>query len=759
MEDPEYPSSKRRRFKADMKLQGPLTHENGQGAQMNGVNGRGMVSQEVTDEEDEAPSDDSYDSVDHKTPEILRYDLTIDSFIDWKRFEDKDGYETLQACHSKLNRILFKGLGDRATSITVAPKFDNKHVSSRGDRGNVDSEKVTIRISLNDSTEHRTIDRGPFEGSPEQEDFRSFWGSKAELRRFKDNAIARESLVWSSETSIPIQIIKHLLEFHFGVSNNSVEVRSVDLKEKLPGTTSQGPASESFELIWKSFQTLSNTLLNLSTLPIRIHTVTPGSAELSSSSLRLWSAQPVELFIEFESSPNWPDSLPAIQHTKIAFLIKIADLLDTAHSDMNLSTRVGLEHELVSSQGYLNTSYLDIIFLASTQSSEHPPQIPFRLRIRHEREEQLVRKAQIDRSLHGSVRDSLEAVLHLQQRQSARSTHVLAIRDLGRRCPNLSPTIRLLKLWTAAHLLTSQIPAEVIEIVAASVFTTSISSSDPRSLNMTFTEALKVLATWDWRKEPFIVDLNLPASASELDDTGRPLPSDATTKTITQPQIQSFHLRHRAWRDIDPMRHRVAATIFSNIDHTGVAFTQIPKLSSTPTSSSTFQPAGISALALHRWQQLAQRSVELIESEARTDTLNAGHWDSIFTRTTAGYDFVLHLLPQLVRSHSGSVGRGANGISRSGQNEHNKSTSRFKNIALAHNRFDENDITLHRLRSRLQLPVRPAPRLWHEHVYVLLGRGCGPYRWAMDEVTRKDRPNDFQSPQRNEHQTHSRSCR
>ena len=685
MEDPEYPSSKRRRFKDDLEVQRRSADDDEQVVRTNGLHGRGRVSQEISGEEDvETPYSDSSDSVDQKTPEILQYDITIDSIIDWQRFEDEYGIQGLSAGHNKLNRMLFRGLGDRATSISVASKSDNVSVSSRGDPGNLDSEKVTIRISVSSSTGNRTIDRGPFEGSPEQQDFRNFWGSKAELRRFKDSAVARESLVWSPKSSIPIQIVKHLLELHCGVSNKAVEVRSVDLSEKLPETSPHLDKSESFGLIWKSFQSLSNTLLNLSALPIRIHTVKPLSAELSSSSLGLWSSQPVELFIEFESSSNWPESLPAIQHTKIAFLIKIGDMLDTEHSKMNLTTRVGLENESTSTQGYLNTSFLDIIFPPSSQSNDNHPQPLFRLRIRHEREEQLIRKAQTDRSLHGSVRDTLEAVLHLQQRQSARSAHVLAIRDLGRRCPSLSPTIRLLKQWTANHLLTSQIPAEVIETIAASVFTTSAPSSDPRSLNMAFTEVLRILADWDWRNEPLIVNLKLPASASDPDDIDPSTVSDTATTTITQPQIQSFNLRHHAWRDIDPMRHRVAATIFTSLDHTGIAFTQIPKSTPTTTSSSPFQPSGLSALALHRWQQLAQRSADLIESEARADTLNAAHWTSIFTRTTSGYDFILHLHPHLVASHPHTIGPNVTKQTQTRrERQQSKSASQYKNIALA----------------------------------------------------------------------------
>lgn len=55
----------------------------------------------------------------------------------------------------------------------------------------------------------------PSFASPQAADFRQFWGSRSELRRFQDGAI-REAVVWeaasvSEKRLIPQQVVTHLL--------------------------------------------------------------------------------------------------------------------------------------------------------------------------------------------------------------------------------------------------------------------------------------------------------------------------------------------------------------------------------------------------------------------------------------------------------------------------------------------------------------------------------------------------------------------
>jgi Nrap protein nucleotidyltransferase domain 4/Nrap protein domain 3 len=118
-----------------------------------------------------------------------------------------------------------------------------------------------------------------------------------------------------------------------------------------------------------SFDTLATTLKDLQGLPLRVDVVTPASSYLrytavvppvthpmaessssksnssSSSSVALWNMSsaralgritnqidPIHAVIRFESSSKWPtDSVSAIQHTSVAFLIRLSQCLEQQH--------------------------------------------------------------------------------------------------------------------------------------------------------------------------------------------------------------------------------------------------------------------------------------------------------------------------------------------------------------------------------------------------------------------------------------------
>lgn len=140
------------------------------------------------------------------------------------------------------------GLGNRVEAV-VSLKESNGglrdiSVSGKGEGKESKEEKIVIGIIFNPSESSRLVDRGP---SPtptapsqtnseeiESEEIRRFkylWGSKAELRRFKDGVI-QHSVVWDlpsadgdkgglesviAREKIPGRIIRYLLGLHFGI--------------------------------------------------------------------------------------------------------------------------------------------------------------------------------------------------------------------------------------------------------------------------------------------------------------------------------------------------------------------------------------------------------------------------------------------------------------------------------------------------------------------------------------------------------------
>jgi hypothetical protein len=75
-----------------------------------------------------------------------------------------------------LRRVLAVAVADRATSFRAMSDRKGGH--------------VTIALKLDPDVAFRLIDRGPPPTDAKRsQEFRSFWGEKSELRRFKDGAI------------------------------------------------------------------------------------------------------------------------------------------------------------------------------------------------------------------------------------------------------------------------------------------------------------------------------------------------------------------------------------------------------------------------------------------------------------------------------------------------------------------------------------------------------------------------------------------
>ena len=112
--------------------------------------------------------------------------------------------------------------------------------------------------------------------------FRSFWGNKASLRRFKDGSI-QHCVVWNIKDQEPVvmNIIKYALDTHLQseISQHLASLISYFDKKLpvplLPSATNQVITSlSSFTALRNSFENLSKVLTNLE-LPLSVKTVCP----------------------------------------------------------------------------------------------------------------------------------------------------------------------------------------------------------------------------------------------------------------------------------------------------------------------------------------------------------------------------------------------------------------------------------------------------------------------------------------------------
>src|SRR5690606_16634732 len=192
-----------------------------------------------------------------------------------------------------------------------------------------------------------------------------------------------------------------------------------------------------FQPALNGFDTLVKDLRELEGIPLHIRHISSASPSLRYTSMDVplpvadsgTLMEPANVVLMFESSGRWPEDLPAIQKTKLAFLIKIAELLEEAGAEVD--TRVGLENPGHPMQ---NAGYLDIIYHSGPA---------FRVRIFHDKEETMLSRRLKNKSLPIHEKNELSASLVLLRRQFVEEPLLTqAVKTASTRYPLLSPTIR-----------------------------------------------------------------------------------------------------------------------------------------------------------------------------------------------------------------------------------------------------------------------------------------------------------------------------
>lgn len=532
---------------------------------------------------------------------LSRYDyiLTIPTGLLVSRDEHEDWYESLRDRAKQIFNCLSKGLMDRAHLVHVQlPEESSWALDSETDRIDPKSD-LHVGLIVDPADANRIIDRGPSaKDTKEAAAFRRFWGEKAELRRFKDGSIV-ECLVWTSNDerrSIIHQVMSCILENHVGIE---VARQTKFIGDQYAHTMGQQQVGiTSFQPMMSAFQTLERDIRGLDGLPLQISHVRASSPQLSYSSIlaplqagETLMNQPADVVLEFEGSTRWPDDLTAIQRTKIAFLLKLSELLSEAIQGIH--ARVGLENE---GQYLLNQSFLDIVYASG---------VSFRLRIHHDREGVLLSRRLQLKTLSTLEKTDTASALAIYKRTFLKEpAHTQAIQLLCTRYPTLSPSIRLVKKWFVSHLLSPHFHQSLIDLFVVRTFTNPYPWDPPSSLNTALLRTFIFLSRWDWRNEPWIVDVSPENSA--LKDT----------------DVAEIGTRFEAWRKIDPALNRVALFVASSADREGNTWSE-------------FWPLKVAA---GRMTRLAKAVVATMKSQS------VGlDFESLFGSGLEDYDFVIRL--------------------------------------------------------------------------------------------------------------------
>uniref|UniRef100_A0A8U7P564 Nucleolar protein 6 n=1 Tax=Corvus moneduloides TaxID=1196302 RepID=A0A8U7P564_CORMO len=470
-----------------------------------------------------------------------------------------------------------------------------------------------------------TLEKGPQADHPEALEFRTFWGEKSELRRFQDGSIC-EAVVWEASAVcqkrlIPEQIIRHLLKLHADIPESSICYTGALLESVIrTGKEASGTGEEAMVSVVCSYNDLSRKLWNLKELPLTVTAVQgvhPAfrytdvfppipmkpiySFHNRSKHLLLPSEEkpcpayitPLKVICHMEGSGQWPQDKGAIKRIKAAFHLQLAELLRQQHQ---LVCRPAVTHTDVYKDGYV-----------------------FRLQVAYHREPLILKEVVTPEGMlkYQDTEESRQLeleTLHLPYLTSS-------LHGLQQQHPVFGSTSRLAKRWISAQLLSDSISEECVDLLVAFLFLHPAPFTPPSSPQVGFLRFLNLLATFDWKNNPLIVNLN----------TG------LTDSVCTEIKNKFIAARSRL----------------------PVMFLATPK----DQWSSMWTRERPSAQILQRLILLALESLRVLE-EQLMDPLSDQDMKMVFRPPLDFYDVLIHLNPNQIPRHLESVDRPVKSVSR-----------------------------------------------------------------------------------------------
>lgn len=511
----------------------------------------------------------------HKLPTAARFDCTLTLTLSAstistlsKQFASTSpdtAARPVAALHQHLYSTLRRALGTRIKALYVSSP----------------SSSTQIGLVYQSGEATRLVDHGP-SASDEAACavFRDFWGDKSEMRRFKDGSIV-EACVWEASTvlsrfSIPEQIVGYILSHKYGISPGDLSTSSQAFHELVqePAAWRQrlyqaDPEVKGFSAVMTAYEELSSTLRGTEDLPLAIKAIAPASELLRYSSTFIPGARKTkqyfhlpestshvdaaDLVITFEQSGKWPTDLQAVQKVKLAFLVKVSEVLKKS---MGAATQCSAVFDPDASPKSENV-VLEVLL---------PTGFAFRLHVFHEPEMALMGQASFDNPSLTKTLQSYRKSLML------RPKHHAAMVSLIHQYTALSGTTRLVKRWIACHLLSPHIGFEQIELICAYVF---LRGNAPASPVHGFAQVLQLLATWSWHADPLLV----PAFTASRRE-GSALDASSLGKSVEFPQDKALQIQtsFTATRQNDPAFNVAPWFVATEEDMTGRWWTSPSKM-------------------------------------------------------------------------------------------------------------------------------------------------------------------------------------
>jgi U3 small nucleolar RNA-associated protein 22 len=480
-----------------------------------------------------------------------------------------DRVHSMRVCSSGNGISFYKG----ATSVDEIPhlsimerQMPNNKIHGR--MSPTGSKDLILGISINPDTCFRVVDRCDF--PPENgkrmsaDDFVRLWGSRAELRRFRDGAIVH-AVVWEKNESVSSdgyhhyenddtwnggiveRITQHILATHFLKAKTCVPSFAMrNIQSTVDGVIAapaQSSLSSSRKLLtdpMKAFRTVmkvfedfgeflcKNTAKTIPVtdsefksvlgLPLTIDAVEPISPSLRYASL--FPPLPHPLLCESDFYQGQTKVSGVIMSPPIEVQIRFGAsskwpnelaAIRAAKAAMLLQLVKGIGALKKSGRGSANEDFRGPMVVTPMYADVCFRGFAFRLFVRNDPEIRLLR------SLRFPSTESTELLEKLTRETVVSPMHHNFMHAIYTRHPSSSAVVRLAQRWLASHLLSGHIESEAVELLVAHVYTcNSVQWQAPGTILAGFMRLLRFISEFRWKKEPLLID---PGNWSEFDVT------------------------------------------------------------------------------------------------------------------------------------------------------------------------------------------------------------------------------------------------
>ncbi|WAQ98963.1 NOL6-like protein [Mya arenaria] len=432
---------------------------------------------------------------------ILHIDMSsdLDQMVRKLKVESRvadHGGSRLLACRSAILVLMEKALGQRVLLIQACPRVPPEWDVTEPPPPEDEASRLTVGLTLDPEFAFSAVE------------FREFWGSVCELRRFQDGAIC-EAVLWMQKAPVHAGIPANCVQY-IGGQLNSMLCLPVTMSNE-PNTLPFGTGDEQSADLMKAYDDVCKKLRQLTDLPLTINSVQgvspcfrftevfpplpctfrhteERSLEHGMKRYVPTPDKPCPLYTHIlkvvctlEGSGKWPDDLVAMKRLKAAFHLQLGDAI---HTTFNLPTRPSVNYVDILKDNYV-----------------------FRLVLAYTREISLLKSVY---SSDGKLmkRDTEEA-LKLERETIAlpRLTSILH-----------GTTVRFAKRWVCGHMLGDHIHPMALELVVASLYLSPAPYTPPRSGLVGFLRFLDFLTTFDWKSSPLLVNLNNEFTDADLSE-------------------------------------------------------------------------------------------------------------------------------------------------------------------------------------------------------------------------------------------------